>query len=171
GTLRREERRHRRAIEEADIARKMATHVRGVLVDVRRVHDDHVPLRREAIDDDVVDDRAAFVREQAVARLAGLESGDVAGHEPIEGRARAGALEIELAHVREIEEAGRVPHGAMLRDDARVLDRHLPPRERHQLRAELAVLLEEWGPLERGLGGHAARATSRARSRISRYVS
>src|SRR6266436_393933 len=62
----------------------------------------------------------------------------------------------------------------MLRDDAFVLDRHLVPRERDHLRAELGVLVEERSaPHRRRLGRHhaASVAAASARSRISRYVS
>ncbi len=117
----------------------------------------------------VVDDRAALVAEQAVARLSRLEARDVARDEPIERGARLRSVEMELAHVREIEETRGFAHGAVLGDDPRVLDGHLVAGERHHPRAERPMLLVQRRPPQSRVGRHAAvRAASIARSSISR---
>src|SRR5213596_2374152 len=89
----------------------------------------------------VVDDRAALVGEEPVARLTHGKAGDVARDKAIERGTGAAALEEELAHVREIEEAGATAYRAVLRHDALVLDRHLVAGERHHLRPELSMPL------------------------------
>ncbi len=48
-------------------------------------------------------------------------------------------LHLELAHVRDVEDAGIGPHRSVLGDDALVLHGHLPAGERHHPRAELDV--------------------------------
>ncbi len=48
---------------------------------------------------------------------------------------RARPLDLELAHVRDVEDAAVRAHGAVLRDHALVLDRHLPAGEGHHPRA------------------------------------
>src|SRR5438270_7453382 len=149
----------------------MREYMRAVLRDVRGVHDHHVFTVADAVDDHVVDDRAVLVGEQAVPRLARREACDVARDEAIEVRPGTATLEEELAHVREIEETGVSAHRTMFGDDALVLDRHLVARERHHLRAELGVLVEEWrAPHGRRLGRHyaASSAAASARSRMSR---
>ncbi len=52
-------------------------------------------------------------------------------HAPGGSRKRTVALDVELAHVRDVEDAARAPHGEVLRDDALVLHGHLPAGERH----------------------------------------
>jgi hypothetical protein len=54
--------------------------------------------------------------------------------------------------VRNVEEAHALAHGAVLLEDARVLDRHLPAAEVDHARAELLVERVERSPLEHGGG-------------------
>src|SRR5207247_2734422 len=54
------------------------------------------------------------------------------------------ALDLDLAHVRDVEDAGVGAHGPMLGDDAFVLDGHLPPGERDHPCAESDVAVVEW---------------------------
>ena len=57
---------------------------------VRGVHDEEVGAVADPVDDQVVDDPAALVREQRVLRLTGLELVDVVGERALqEGRGRA----------------------------------------------------------------------------------
>ena len=121
----------------------MREDVGPILRQVCRVHDHEVLRVGNAVDDHVVHDRPSLVAEQAVARLAWGERGDVARHEPIDHRAGAGSGEVELPHVRQVEEAGAAPHRAMLGDDARVLDGHFITGEGDHLRAESRVPLVE----------------------------
>ena len=62
--------------------------------------------------------------------------------------ARVHALDLQLAHVRDVEHAGVRPDGAMLRNHAVVLHGHLPPGEGDHSRAERDVALEERRALE-----------------------
>src|SRR6266851_3957140 len=123
----------------------------------------------DAVDDDVVDDRPALVRQQTVASVTDLETRDVARDQAVEGGEGARALEEELAHMREIEEPRRAADRAMLRDDTGVLDGHLPSRERDHLRAERAVPFVQWRVPQAHVDAHAAsRAAAIARSSMSR---
>jgi hypothetical protein len=65
---------------------------------------------------------------------------------------RARAFDVELAHVRDVEDAGVGAHGSMLADHALVLDGHLPPGERNHARP----------------GGHMAVVERRAEKRLHR---
>ena len=63
--------------------------------------------------------------------------------------ARRRPLDLDLAHVRDVEDAGVGAHGPVLRDHALVLDGHLPAGERHQSRAGRDVAVVERRPAER----------------------
>ena len=78
------------------------------------------------------------------------ELADVVGRQPLEHAERVPARDVELAHVRDVEEPDALAHGAVLLEDAGVLDGHLPAAEVDQLRAELAVQVVERRALERG---------------------
>jgi len=75
--------------------------------------------------------------------LAGLQAGDVAGHQRLDrlGRVLSGlGGEPHLAHVRDVEQAGGRPRlGVLGQDTGRVLHRHLVAGERHEARAEFAM--------------------------------
>ena len=66
---------------------------------------------------------------------------------------RVRPLDLELAHVRDVEDAAVAAHRAVLRDHALVLDGHLPAGERHHPRAggDVAVV-------QRRAAGASARA-------------
>ena len=49
---------------------------------------------------------------------------------------RARPLDVDLAHVRDVEGAAVLAHSDVLGDDALVLHRHLPARKRNHARAE-----------------------------------
>jgi hypothetical protein len=151
------------------VSAEASTRATSFVLDVRGVHDHQEMLRAGAVHDDVVDDRALLAAEQSVPSLPHFEAGDVARDQTIDRCARLRPIEVELAHVRQIEHARVLAHRAMLPDDPGVLDRHLVARERHHARAEGAVLLVERRPPQRSVGRHAAaRAASIARSSISR---
>ena len=86
------------------------------------------------------------------------------------------ALDEQLAHVRQVEQAGALADGAVLLEDARVLDRHQPATELDEPGAEGAVDVDERRLVELvagAVGGSSAavmrdcraRACSRLRSR------
>ena len=66
---------------------------------------------------------------------------------------RARPLDVELAHVRDVEDAAVAPDGAVLLDHALVLHRHLPAGEGNEARAGRDMALVERRALE---GLHAA---------------
>ena len=115
----------------------------------------------------VVDDSAAFVQELRVALSARREVDDVRGNERFEkgGDARVvGALEQRLAHMRDIEQAGRPAGMQMLGKDAgRVLDRHVVAGERRHAGAELDVERVE-GRLPNRIVDHGTIAMNRRRT-------
>ena len=65
---------------------------------------------------------------------------------------RARPLDLDLAHVRDVEDAGRVATARCSSIDARVLDRHLPAGEGDESRAGRDVALVERRALQRPHG-------------------
>ena len=59
------------------------------------------------------------------------------------------AADLELAHVRDIEDTGPRPHGAVLVHDRPVLDRHLEAGEGNEACAQIDVAVEQRRPPER----------------------
>ena len=59
------------------------------------------------------------------------------------------AADLELAHVRDIEDTGPRPHGAVLVHDRAVLDRHLEAGEGNEACAQIDVAVEQRRPPER----------------------
>ena len=64
-----------------------------------------------------------------------LELRDVVREHRLQQLERLRPLDLELAHVRDVEDAGVGAHGAVLGDHALVLHRHLPAGERNEPRA------------------------------------
>src|SRR6185503_13851427 len=98
--------------------------------------------------------------QQRVLDLPDLERGDVVGGEALERRERAGPLDLELAHVTDVEAAHRGANSPVLLDDAAVLHRHLPATERDHARAGLDVRREERRALQRGVHGSLSRPST-----------
>ena len=117
----------------------------------------------------VVEHAAGIVGELGVALLAGLEARDVGRHQALQrpGGVVAGpGGEPHLAHVRDVEQAGRGPGLGMFGQDAgRVLHRHLVAGEGHDARAELAMQVVERCALERAGRGFGQKDLQ---SRVSR---
>ena len=80
----------------------------------------------------------SFVEER-VLRSARLDPVEVVREQALEQLVGARALDLELAHVRDVEDAAVRPHGAMLGDDAVVLDRQFPAGEGDHASAGLDV--------------------------------
>ena len=96
-----------------------------------RAVDDDVEILAAAGRHQIVDDPAVVVEQK---RIFGLHVGrglEVAGHQPLERRVGAAAVDQQLAHVADVEQAGILAGPQMLGDDAFILDRHLIARERH----------------------------------------
>ncbi len=109
-----------------------------VLVEVRRVHDHEEVLGGDPVYDQVVDDASVRVAHRAVERPARLDI-RVVREEHVEECQRLGALQPELAHVRQVEQPGVVAHGHVLGEHAGVLNGHEIAGERLDLRPERHV--------------------------------
>ena len=118
-------------------------------LDVRRVHDQEVVVLAAAVGDQVVGDPAALVREQRVLRLRGSDPAEVVREPCLQVVGRTVAVEHELAHVRDVEDARGGANRLVLLDDRRVLHRHLPAGEGDDAGAELGVSLVERRAAER----------------------
>ena len=86
-------------------------------------------MRRELVCDQVVDDAAALVRQQRVLRLVGLDPVEVVREQRLQELGGARPFHLELAHVRDVEDARIRADGTVLLDHALVLDGHLPTGE------------------------------------------
>ncbi len=123
------------------------------------VGDDQEPLGTEAVDDQVVDDAAVGCADHRILGPAYRQRRRIADQRISEPGARFFALDEELAHVGEIEQAGPGTHRSMLVEDAGVLDRHQPAGELHHLRAEGDVAIGQ-RRREKGLMGLGHRAST-----------
>ena len=95
------------------------------------------------------------IGEEGVALLVHAEVDHVHRHQRLERARRIVAAQAQLAHVRDVEQRGRLPALPVLGQDAvRVVDRHLVARERHHLGAELDMQIVQRGVPEVG-DGHA----------------
>ena len=114
----------------------MRLHPLGVLVAVGGV--DHHPelVRALAPDYDIVHRSAALVRHERVARLTVAHTADIVGEQSVESLFGALAGEQEFTHMRHIEYARLLPHGAVLEGYAGVLHGQHVARELHHLPAE-----------------------------------
>src|SRR5262249_51258830 len=130
-------------------------------VPVGCVDDEQVTKWLELVRDEIVDDSAALVGEQRVLRLADADPVEIVGQRGLQELRRARALDLELAHVRDVEDAAVGSYRLVLWDDAFVLDRHLPAGERNHPRAEGDVRVVERRPQERL--GHATPMLTRLR--------
>src|SRR5687767_8845878 len=111
----------------------------------------------EPVDDEVVDDPAVGIAQHRVLRLANDKGTRIAHHRVTQDGDGLLAGDLELAHVREVEQADGGSDGAVLLDDRAVLHRHLIAGEGHHSGSELDVEGMKRGPaqLARGGCGHA----------------
>ena len=86
--------------------------------DVGRVHDDH-ELVVEAVDGAVVDEGALPRQQPRVLHAARLEHRDVVAGDAVDEGVPVGTGDLELAHVRHVEDADVAAHGVVLGEDAR----------------------------------------------------
>jgi hypothetical protein len=135
----------------ADLA-LLQPRVRGLAIP--RVDDEQVVVGADPVGDQVVDDAAALVREQRVLRLAVADPVEVVREQRLEQLVGVRALDVELAHVRDVEDAAVGANGPMLGDHALVLHRHLPACKGDDSRSGGGVAGVERRPQQRL--GHAA---------------
>ena len=70
--------------------------------------------RADAVGDQVVDDAAALVRQQRVLRLAVGEPREVVREQALQELELRRAFDVDLAHVRDVEDAAVAPDGEVL---------------------------------------------------------
>ena len=110
---------------------------------VRRVVDDEPALVGEAVDEDIVGDAAVRLAVQRVVRVPRGDRRDIERRNRAQPRGRARPPKPDPAEVRDIEDTHPAAHRLMLRDDAGVLERHLPARERHETGPERLVSIAQ----------------------------
>ncbi len=130
------------------LARDVRLDPAAILLDVRGVDAQEELALAEARHDHVVDAAALVVQHQPIARAAEREVRHIAGHERIDGGHRTRAREMDLAHVRDVEEARALADRGVLLEDRGVLDRHLVAREGNEACAQTAMGLVERGAEE-----------------------
>jgi len=105
------------------------------LVGAARVRNDHERAGQliagvEAADEQVVDDIARRLEQERVANLLGSQGRDIRGCTSTEQVRGVRSLDREEAHVGDVEDPDPLPDRAVLGEDAGVVERHLPARER-----------------------------------------
>jgi hypothetical protein len=118
-----------------------------------------------AIDDDkevcapvdehqVVDDAAFVIEQQPVALLAGLQTDHVHGNQGLERGCGVSTHQTQLAHVRDVEQAGGGAGVVVFGHEAgRVLHRHRIAGKRHHAGTELHMQRIQRGGEQRGVMG------------------
>jgi hypothetical protein len=148
---------------EGDQRRSIGRVLEGAVTNVRRdVGTDLCPVGCVAnyqpllggppVDDEIVQNRSALVATTRVERLAVGELRSVVRDQGIDGTPGPRSRQLELAHVRDVEDPSRPPHSLVLLDDAAVLHWHREARERDHAAVEGDVLVVEGGLRERGVG-------------------
>jgi hypothetical protein len=130
-----------------------------VLVVVGGVGDRQEPIGRDAVGEEVVEHAAVVAAQDRVLRAADGDVLDVVGQQALEQVRGLRPARLDLAHVRDVEDAARGAHGHVLVADPAVLHGHLPPGEGHELGARVDVSVEQGRALEglrRRGGGHRA---------------
>ena len=107
----------------------------------------------------VVDDGALVGQQQAVALLVHAQTHHVDGHQGFERGGGIGTDQLDLAHVRNVEQAGGFAHVPVLGDQAGgVLHRHAVTGKGHHARAEVDVQGVQGGFQKFGTRGRHGRA-------------
>ena len=104
----------------------------GVIArDVAGVDDEQKVAGGKAIHQQIVDERALGRRQRRVMRLPHLQPARIVAGDVLHGGQRVLAGDLDLPHVRDVEQPRRRPHGVVLDGDARVLDGHVPAAKGH----------------------------------------
>ena len=140
------QRQHRGAIRDIgqlDIeAGHVVEHPGEILLDVRCVDDHHIGIG-QMVDEDIIHNPAVGPAQQRVVRLALVNRRDILGGDVLKERQRGAALDFDLAHVADIEQAGGVANRVVLVHDPAILDWHLPATELDHPRAQGDVAIVE----------------------------
>jgi hypothetical protein len=145
---------------------RMALEPREVGLVVARVRDGQEAVGPEPVREQVVEHAAPLVAQNRVLGAALGDVRDVVGEQLLEERLGFAARGLDLPHVADVEDPDALAHCHVLLADAGVLDRHLPARERHQLRAggDVAVVQRRAPECLRPCGHEASRTLPPARS-------
>ena len=103
-----------------------------------------------AVDDHVVDRGAVRQGQGRVLGLPVRQLRDVVGGDPLQEVLGPRPRDLELAHVRDVEQARGPAHREVLGDEARVLDGHVPATEGDHPGPALPVDGVEWRLAELG---------------------
>ena len=109
----------------------MSLQPREIFIDLRCVDNEQKLLCIGPVEDQIVDDPAALIEHQRILRLANIKGRHSIREQRVEPFRRFRAPDQELAHVRDIENPAMLPHRSVFIEDARVLNRHLPPGKIH----------------------------------------
>jgi hypothetical protein len=121
-----------------------------VLLGGAGVDDQAEPVFAEEVDDQVVDHAAFRIQHAGIQGLAGcLQLVDVVGQQAAQEGAGVGAVQVDHAHVGDVEHAGVRPHGIVFFDLRTVVDGHVPAAKVDHLGAGCAVYGIERGRFER----------------------
>ena len=105
---------------------------------------------RNFVDQDVVHETAMIVEQAGILSLALIEPGDGVGGECIGALDRSRSVNLDLAHVADIEQSDGLADSIVLVDDAGILDGHVPAAEIDHFGSHLAVYRIQRSSLERG---------------------
>ena len=97
-------------------------------------------------DHQVVEDAALLIGEHGIALHAHRQVDDIHRHQAFQGLGGIAAAQGDLAHVRDIEQAGLLAGVQVFLEHAqRVLHRHVIAGERHHARTQFQVQGVQWG--------------------------
>ena len=132
-------------------------HDRGVA----RVGDDEEAGLGQAVDDEIIDDAAVRRADHRILGATDIQARGIRDEGGRQGLAGVLAHDVQLAHVRQVEQPDPLADGPVLLDDRAVLNRHEPAAELDQPGAELAVLVAQGRDVDlrlEGVGHEAASA-------------
>ena len=133
----------------------MSIQPREVFIRARRVDDEEKFLGADSVSDQVINDPASVVEQKSVLPGADIQLVDLIRQHRIQPVVRAASIDNQLSHVRNVEHADVLSHGAMFFNDACVLHRHEPAAEGDHLRAAPHVFVVKWRGFLRAVA-HAA---------------
>ena len=110
-----------------------------IFVLVGGVNAQEVAVGCDLVDKNIVDKSAVLVKQAGILGLTGLQFRDRVGGDVVGERAGLRAVDFDLAHVADVEQANARAHRAMLFENAGVLQRHVPAAKVDHLGAHLAV--------------------------------
>ena len=120
-----------------------------VFFDVRGVYAPKSRLLGDPIAGDVIDDSAIFVAQQPVLDLPRFKPRQAAAEEPIGDGDRIRSLELDLAHVGDVEQSSGFADRAVFCADGRVLDGQLVAAKFDHAPPQAPMDVEEGRSLQR----------------------